>query len=535
MQSTEVSKIVQGNVLDVLRGLAMKRFKTIITSSPYYKMRFYGTELQVWDADQNCSHQWEYKTGRQHAGRGGGQKSAKYSEQDDYPDIPVKSGKCQTCNAWLGELGQEGTRDNFLEHLWQITDQLMRVLDDDGTLWFNIGDKRDQDGSLYNVPHAFVEGMIKRGWIFLDDIVWFKRSVLPQSDPTVFSPDYEPMLHFAKREAPTFYANGTLEIMQREEPLGTAGEEGRDWHWSERMREPRNKNKKCENGIWYEKRSLWQPYSYFHETQYEQYSEASLKQIEQVYNGQSKKHKDSQLSLDGLMSDGVQNPSDVKRRVIESIRRNMPLYGGNKAEGYGNGTYSGKPWQPEMGGGGSNIRCDRGYSNDKGELVGNDPAFGRYMRTVWDIIPARFAEAHFATFPIELVERCLKASCPEQVCTKCGLGWRKMYSEERRATRPGIDTGNGKSGSEEDPNSALHNSELSRKREAIIRREAGIMKCTCNAPTRPGTVLDPFMGSGTTALAAKGLARDWLGIELNPSFIEMAEKRLLTEFPDQQL
>lgn len=47
------------------------------------------------------------------------------------------------------------------------------------------------------------------------------------------------------------------------------------------------------------------------------------------------------------------------------------------------------------------------------------------------------------------------------------------------------------------------------------------------AGTLPGgVVLDPFMGAGTTALVAKKLGRQYLGIELNPEYIAMAEKRL---------
>lgn len=588
---------MQGNVLDRLRGLPSKYLKTVITSSPYYKMRSYGTELQVWDGDKNCQHEWNYKTSMQHAGRGDGQKGGKYSEQVDYPDIPVKSASCKKCNAWLGELGQEPTRDLFLEHLWQICDEIMRVLEDDGTLWFNIGDKRDPDGSLYNIPHAFAEGMRVRGWSFLDDCIWFKRSVLPQSDPTVFSPDYEPIFHFSKRRVDPFYANGKLGIMQREEPPGTDGEEGRDWGWTlievdkktyEMLKrkiengEPLSSRFKEEAGSFYMKESYWKPYWYFHETQYEPYSEASLEQIQKAYTGKSKKHEKLQQTILFGSSEGVQNASDTKRSICKSIKENvdyagkwdgsqvsalgdknstdakrqfaeeaatgLPRFGGKKADGYGPGTYSGKPWTPGMGGSGSNIRGHSGILNADGEpALCGDPVFGRFMRTTWrdipnelpsnfwDIIPARFAEAHFATFPVELVVRCLKTSCPEQVCTKCGLGWRKMYSEERRATRPGNDTNNGKSGTDADPNAGLHNSELSRKRETIIRRETGVMKCTCDAPTRPGIVLDPFMGSGTTAEAAIGIARDWLGIELNPEYIKLAMKRLADLLPQARL
>lgn len=41
-----------------------------------------------------------------------------------------------------------------------------------------------------------------------------------------------------------------------------------------------------------------------------------------------------------------------------------------------------------------------------------------------------------------------------------------------------------------------------------------------------GVVLDPFFGAGTTAVVAQKLNRKWLGIELNPEYIEIAKKRL---------
>ena len=42
-------------------------------------------------------------------------------------------------------------------------------------------------------------------------------------------------------------------------------------------------------------------------------------------------------------------------------------------------------------------------------------------------------------------------------------------------------------------------------------------------------VLDPFLGSGTTAVAAKMLGRNYIGIEKNPEYIKMAEDRLRQE------
>ena len=50
------------------------------------------------------------------------------------------------------------------------------------------------------------------------------------------------------------------------------------------------------------------------------------------------------------------------------------------------------------------------------------------------------------------------------------------------------------------------------------------------AGSRPGdTVLDPFAGAGTTLLVAKELNRQYLGIELNPEYIELIGNRLRQE------
>jgi site-specific DNA-methyltransferase (adenine-specific) len=47
------------------------------------------------------------------------------------------------------------------------------------------------------------------------------------------------------------------------------------------------------------------------------------------------------------------------------------------------------------------------------------------------------------------------------------------------------------------------------------------------ASTRPGdAVLDPFLGSGSTAVAARELGRPWTGIELSPDYHEIIRQRL---------
>jgi len=56
--------------------------------------------------------------------------------------------------------------------------------------------------------------------------------------------------------------------------------------------------------------------------------------------------------------------------------------------------------------------------------------------------------------------------------------------------------------------------------------------CGCNAgEPRPGVVLDPFSGSGRTGIEAMRLGLDYIGIELNPDYVEMSRRLLKNESP----
>lgn len=48
----------------------------------------------------------------------------------------------------------------------------------------------------------------------------------------------------------------------------------------------------------------------------------------------------------------------------------------------------------------------------------------------------------------------------------------------------------------------------------------------CIQAVGEGPILDPFMGSGTTALAAESLGVEWIGIDQSPEYIEMAKERI---------
>jgi len=53
--------------------------------------------------------------------------------------------------------------------------------------------------------------------------------------------------------------------------------------------------------------------------------------------------------------------------------------------------------------------------------------------------------------------------------------------------------------------------------------------------TRGNLILDPFIGSGTTAIACKQLGRNFIGIEINPDYVEIANRRLANTYRQLEL
>lgn len=118
---------------------------------------------------------------------------------------------------------------------------------------------------------------------------------------------------------------------------------------------------------------------------------------------------------------------------------------------------------------------------------------GRNPGGVWTMATAGYRGAHHAVMPLKLAERMIQAGCPVARCAQCQMAWRTRVI--------------GAVG-------------------AVAARSTLGPDCACGVRHEPGLVLDPFLGAGTTAVAAQGLGRDWLGIELNPQFAELANSRI---------
>ena len=152
---------------------------------------------------------------------------------------------------------------------------------------------------------------------------------------------------------------------------------------------------------------------------------------------------------------------------------------------------------------------------------------GANKRSVWTINTKSFREAHFATFPENLIKPMVLAGCPKEVCNKCGKA-RKRITEQPEWEKH---QSKGMAAQDYEGNpmyrGGSHNDGLPYRSKT--KEMVGFTDCGCNAGWSAGIVFDPFMGAGTTALTAKNLKRNYVGIELNPSYIKMAEKRLRQE------
>ena len=152
---------------------------------------------------------------------------------------------------------------------------------------------------------------------------------------------------------------------------------------------------------------------------------------------------------------------------------------------------------------------------------------GRNKRTVWTVATQPFPEAHFATFPEKLIEPCIRAGTSERgYCGECGKPWMRVVEREQQPSKDW----NFKPG--DDPKMATRPKGKSGKTHAEWKEKhpdkflGWQPSCSCGADIVPGLVFDPFMGSGTVALVALKLDRHYLGIELSPEYVKIAEKRL---------
>ena len=95
------------------------------------------------------------------------------------------------------ELGSESTPKEFVDNLVEHFTDCKRVLKDTGSMFIVIGDTF-HDGCLQSIPHRFTIGLVERGWILRNTIIWSKTNPKPQSSKNNLTPTYEFIFHLVK-------------------------------------------------------------------------------------------------------------------------------------------------------------------------------------------------------------------------------------------------------------------------------------------------------------------------------------------------
>lgn len=208
-----MNKIEFGDCREIMRKWASQGVKaqTCITSPPYYGLRDYGTAK--WEGgDPNCEHSISMPTKWNDPKRG---------TNVLRPEVGHRGGSssnCHLCGAKRidEQLGLEDTPEEYIKNMVEVFRCVWDVLEDDGTLWVNIGDsycnsngfaraspEYQREGrnnmpandrkldklhatglktkDLIGIPWMLAFALRADGWYLRQDIIWNKPNPMPES------------------------------------------------------------------------------------------------------------------------------------------------------------------------------------------------------------------------------------------------------------------------------------------------------------------------------------------------------------------
>jgi hypothetical protein len=576
------STVLCGDVRKVLQDFPDEFFHMGVTSSPYYGLRAYGTEPQVWGGDPNCQHDW----GEVHP--------PGYRESDTKPGPLQHEGNknrenltsmiCSMCGAWKGELGLEPTPEMFVLHLVEIAREFRRTLRDDGTLWWNLGDSYAATGK---------SGGGKQGKDWEDHGA---QTIGPKGGkwspaPTGFKPKdlmEIPSMFSAAMRAPVLKCSGCGHVAHRMEwgrfPNGRLicpkcnlskgyiiHEEG--WYlrsripWVKRNCLPSSVKDRPGSSIDYVFLFSKSPKYYYDYIATMQKSSESYDKdkrprgvIRQCVNPESKYPDAGQFkkrTVEELVNDLLAAGEKAVDEALEAASpQKQDLCGNPTLVGF-NARYRAKQKEFE----GKTIACDaqdnsrRALMNIKAareESGSHDQPFGalRYMRDsdfffkTWQgllhnengepmalvVNPKGYKGAHFACFPVRLPEAMILAGTSEAgVCPECGAPWVRDIKKNSTTAHDGQTDCTYEKGTTAARLALLRQAARERGEEYSTSFETLGWHPTCShhdLEPVPATVADFFAGSCATGVACQWHNRDFIGIELNHDYCNLGRNRL---------
>jgi hypothetical protein len=517
MDWPESQKLLLGDCRAQMRELPAGIANCSMTSPPYWGLRSYGTEPQVWGGNTRCAHEWTDALTGAMPWQVSGNKPNDVStstltnpkRQHSIPRPASAGHVCVHCQAWLGELGREPRPDLYVAHLVDVFRELRRVLRDDGVIWVNLGDsyatgagavrhhpgggKRGaalagrgahtaensglasyrldgygsmiqpnrlplpglKSGDMVGIPWQFAFAMRADGWFLRRDWIFCKRSPMPES---VQGWRWEPhRLRVAKGSRGRQGDPGDNGYRRVED----ADELGPPAKW----RACPGCEKCTPNGGLVLRRGRWR--------------QTTAHEFVFMFAKSARYWSNSEAVKERTLGTANSRGTGIHRKACEE---------GNGVKQ--NESFSAAVTKPVL------FRNPRSFG-----LLSSDP----------------LGDEHFAAYPEALVAPFLRATCPERCCPKCGQGWAPVVVvSDRYETRPG-------NGKDDDSGFARRD----KKRHCTVTETSGYRptcKCGSSDEPVPGVVIDPFLGSGRTLVVAKRLGLRGIGIELLPAYMAMAEK-----------
>lgn len=554
------NRILLGDAIERLRELPDESVHCVVTSPPYWGLRDYGTGK--WEGgDPKCKH----KAGTARPDHSGG--NLKPSRGEQLSTLAYQIPQRQTCSKCGGrrvdrQIGLEAAPSQYIEKMKEVFREVRRVLRPDGLLCLNMGDSYVDGGrgtesgstlegtrdnqqesrkvrvretasvdlpakNLLGMPWRLALALQDDGWWLRQDvieevdfycpcgcgfileqavtrygqdreIIWKKPNTMPESVFDRCTKSHEYVFLMAKSGDTTFWTHPTKKG-SRKKPKPDYVYEHRET--GEVLKAP-PEGWTTKDRIW-RRENLWRGHDYFWD------SVAIAEDVMVGYRGST-----------------FTGPRDqaTKRRLGEGERKSS----GNKHRKPGSARGVPDPYEI--------------WGRKGSAVAGSIPWSGttRNKRSVWTITTEPFSEAHFATFPQELVETCILACTSEKgVCAACGAPWFRNSVSELVPTAKAVKTAVVDARDHAaDPNDQGSNRQKDGHKPGHAHRTRTLgfqPTCDCKAPAKPAVVLDPFMGAGTVALVSLRSGRSFMGVELNPDYVKMAERRIAPELAQGRL
>ena len=474
--------------------LADESVQCCVTSPPYWGLRDYGNRRWVGGNDAACTHtppgDWlnSYLNDKTSTVMG----TLKNQTASKIPGWYNNDGSCPNCGAVIGDygIGLEPTFEEHIENLVAVFREVWRVLRKDGTCWLNYG-----DAYASNTGSGFRPGSGRADGIVAEASPRNRNGSRPISGLKPKDLMFMPVRLALALQADGWWVRSKI-IWHKPNPMPESTTDRPTNAYEEMFLLSKSGDK------------LFWTHRAFPGVRVQPAPDYVFRLWEKV-NGQRVLKKETPIEPPGWRDDD--NWQRVNLWVghdyfydAEAVRCGDQLHrkhgltlAGRRAEELG------RPL----------TKREKGLLHEDGKPDKEEYTVGANLRNVWTIPTQGVSAAHFATFPEKLVEPCILAgTSAEGACAKCGAPWTRVTTDQFERTGPDRYNMDESSGWPGFPRGTTHHTTTGWK-----------PTCECGAPTVPCTVLDPFVGSGTTLRVATRFNRQGIGCDL--TYQDIAKKR----------